>query len=74
MNYEDSIDPADPMPGIMRESLAANLYETYCRAVGGRAYNGDLLPSWREFAADTNKIPQVEAWRQVADRAIILTT
>lgn len=31
---------------INRETVAKELYETYCTAVGGVAFNGDKLPDW----------------------------
>jgi hypothetical protein len=57
---------------INRECIAEELYEAYCKAVGGVAYNGDPLPSWPEFYNDPNKKKQSEAWLAAADRAIEL--
>ncbi len=51
------------------EIAAGQLYQTYCDAVGGVAFNGDPLPSWEEFAADENKTKQADAWRAVATEA-----
>lgn len=48
------------------EQLAGRLYEAYCRAVGGRGFNGDLLPSWEHFLADSTKERQSEGWLAVA--------
>lgn len=48
------------------ESRAAKLYTIYCAAVGGRAFNGDPLPAWGDFASDPCKVKQAEAWRAVA--------
>lgn len=48
------------------ESLTAKLYAVYCDAVGGKAFNGDPLPNWTDFATDIKKIKQAEAWRKVA--------
>ena len=50
--------------------LAGILYETYCRSVGGRAFNGDPLPSWNQFYADPKKTLQSNAWINVALEAI----
>lgn len=47
-------------------TLAGNLYETYCRSVGGKAFNGDPLPTWPEFRADAQKVKQANAWINVA--------
>ena len=49
------------------KSLAGILYETYCAAVGGKAFNGDPLPKWEEFRADPAKKKQADAWEIVAD-------
>lgn len=46
------------------EELTRGAYEKYCEAVGGKAYNGDSLPSWEKFKADKSKERQVEAWKQ----------
>lgn len=43
-------------------SAAAVLYAEYCKSVGGKAFNGDPLPTWDEFFADEAKSKQVEAW------------
>lgn len=52
------------------EELAPLLYSRYCEAVGGKAFNGDLLPTWGEFVADPAKKKQAEAWLAVASEAI----
>lgn len=54
------------------ESIAAVLYEKYCEAVGGVAFNGDLLPTWAEFRTDANKTKQSEGWIAVAAKAVLL--
>lgn len=46
--------------------LAKRLYDTYCEAVGGVAFNGDKLPNSEEFFTDNSKIKQREAWKMVA--------
>lgn len=57
---------------INRDIIAEKLYEAYCRAVGGVAFNGDPLPKWREFSSDEKKEKQAEAWRCAADAAMDL--
>lgn len=52
------------------EDLAGILYSRYNDAVGGRAWNGDILPSWIEFRADPLKEKQSDAWVEVAKEAI----
>ncbi len=52
------------------EALAGELYEIYCAEVGGKAWNGDPLPSWKEFRADPIKTLQSDAWVMVADKAV----
>lgn len=60
-------------PVTLKESVVASkLYETYCKAVGGKAFNGDPLPSWREFAADESKKKQVDAWIEVARQSLAI--
>lgn len=57
-----------------KEVLAGRLYEAYCVAVGGKAFNGDPLPLWVEFSKDPNKQKQAKAWIVVAEAAIQLTS
>ena len=52
------------------EKLAEMLYEEYCKQVGGKAFNGDPLPSWRTFRYDASKLKQSNAWMCVAETAI----
>lgn len=51
------------------EKLAKILYDKYCEAVGGKAFNGDDLPKSEEFFSDESKQKQVNAWRLVAEIA-----
>jgi hypothetical protein len=55
-----------------RETLAGELYTTYCAAVGGKSFNGDDLPTWKIFRADTSNKIQSDAWTMVAMRAIVI--
>ena len=57
---------------INRETVAKVLYEEYCEAVGGVAFNGDPLPDWDTFYADPSKAKQSNAWLATADRAMKL--
>jgi hypothetical protein len=52
------------------ETLARELYTAYCKAVGGKAFNGDPLPDWEAFRADPKKAPQSSGWIVVAEKAI----
>ena len=54
------------------ETVARELYTTYCEAVGGKAFNGDPLPAWEEFSADPKKMTQCAAWVAAGERAINL--
>ena len=56
------------MPDMMK--LAGELYTTYCQSVGGKAFNGDPLPTWDEFSRDSNKQKQVDGWVAVANNAL----
>lgn len=51
------------------EILAHTLYDHYCQAVGGKAFNGDPLPLSGEFFADESKEKQANAWRETARKA-----
>lgn len=55
---------------IPHEKVAQALYDCYCEAVGGKAFNGDPLPKWTEFESDAAKQKQVNAWRAVARCAV----
>ena len=55
---------------MIPEKLASILYENYCEQVGGKAFNGDPLPSWADFSADPDKQVQVSAWINTAQAAI----
>ena len=47
-------------------ATAGELYTAYCAAVGGKAFNGDPLPSWENFSKDQSKTAQARAWVAVA--------
>lgn len=53
-----------------RIQIASALYAVYAAAVGGKAYNGDPLPTWSEFHKDEKKKTQSDAWLAVADKAM----
>ena len=55
---------------INRNIVAEQLYNAYCAAVGGVAFNGDPLPEWEEFSIDETKKKQSDAWLATADRAM----
>lgn len=52
------------------EQLAEYLYHDYCAAVGGKAFNGDPLPTWADFRSDPKKRLQSNAWIVVAESAV----
>ena len=52
--------------------VAERLYTVYCQSVGGKAFNGDALPTWHEFIHDPNKEMQSTAWLDAAQAAIDL--
>jgi len=54
------------------EYIARQMYDAYCAAVGGKAFNGDHLPSAETFFADPTKEKQAKAWIAAADVAIEL--
>lgn len=72
-----SLPPDKQLRHCSRESkqpaeLAGVLYETYCAAVGGKAFNGDPLPSWEEMSKDSSKVKQTEGWQAVARKVAAL--
>jgi len=54
-------------PDIIK--IANHLYTNYCIAVGGVAFNGDVLPDWETFSKDSNKKKQADAWIATANCA-----
>lgn len=50
--------------------LAGQLYTEYCTMVGGKAYDGKPLPTWKEFSADSSRLIQFNAWCAVAYKAL----
>lgn len=55
---------------INAEYLAAQFYVAYCKAVGGKSFNGDPLPDWETFSTDPTKETQANGWREVAKTAM----
>jgi hypothetical protein len=55
--------------GINYERAGQTAYDAYCREVGGRAFNGDPLPTWQEQRErDDQKIPN--AWCAAAQAVL----
>lgn len=54
----------------VQSTLAKLMYDDYCEAVGGKAFNGDPLPNSREFFNDESKKKQSNAWLVCAETAI----
>jgi hypothetical protein len=52
------------------ETEASRLYTAYCAAVGGKAFNGDPLPSWADFSNDPSKQVQADAWRSIGTMSL----
>jgi hypothetical protein len=50
--------------------LGGVAYTAYAAAVGGKAFNGDPLPTWKAMVADPAKERLVEAWSIAADAVI----
>lgn len=45
------------------------MYDAYCKAVGGLAFNGDPLPGSEEFFNDPTKSKQSNAWIAASNAA-----
>ena len=56
------------------EQIADDLYSSYCKSVGGVAYDRTPLLTWREISEDPMKAKQRQAWIDVAERALTLLT
>lgn len=69
-------EPAKPetVAELPEEKLAGELYETYCEAVGGVAFNGDKLPAWADFKIDPAKQKQAAGWIAAARKALPTAT
>lgn len=52
------------------EQLANELYTAYCAAVGGKAHDGNQLPTWTEMRADPRRKKQSDAWVVTAQAAM----
>lgn len=50
-------------------TLAKKMYDGYCEAVGGLAFNGDKLPDSETFFSDISKSKQSNAWIVCAEIA-----
>lgn len=57
---------------VTNDVIAKRLYETYCKAVGGKAFNGDPLPDAETFFNDPTKKKQADAWLEVGNMAIAI--
>lgn len=57
------------MTAMVTHDLARALYTAYCKAVGGKSFDGKKLPKWDEFSADESKQTQVKGWLAAADAA-----
>ena len=67
-NNQDTKATADsPLPSS--DLLGRVAYDAYTNAVGGKAWNGDTLPTWAEMSADSKKEKLVTAWK-AAGRAV----
>lgn len=53
-----------------KEKLAMKMYDDYCEAVGGKAFNGDDLPKSEEFFNDPKKQTQALGWVKAAETAV----
>jgi hypothetical protein len=48
------------------DQLGKIAWDTYAAAVGGKAFNGDPLPTWAEMCKDDKKQNLVVAWKKSA--------
>lgn len=52
------------------EELTEVAWSAYVKAVGGKSYNGDPLPTWPELARDHGKEKIVNAWRSAVEAVV----
>lgn len=55
---------------ITDAALAGLMYADYCIAVGGKAFDGAELPSWKVFSTDPKKKKQALGWIAAAKTAL----
>lgn len=65
-------EQVEPTQDEAIDRLAGQLYDNYCVSVGGKAWNGDPLPSWEEFGSDPTKQLQANGWRSSAKLAMAI--
>jgi hypothetical protein len=51
---------------VTDDEVARIAWDTYSKAVGGKAFNGDPLPTWDVMCADEKKENLVVAWKRCA--------
>jgi hypothetical protein len=52
------------------QELAGKMYAAYSARVGGKNFQGDPLPDWKEFSTDPKKTVQANGWIEVARVAV----
>lgn len=63
-------EQAHNSPYSTMEKLAMAMYDEYCEAVGGKAYDGKPLPTAKEFFDDATKAKQQRGWFRAASKAL----
>lgn len=61
---------ANNAPYSVMEQVAMAMYDEYCAAVGGKAYDGRPLPTSAEFFEDDTKAKQQRGWFAAASKAL----
>lgn len=51
---------------VTDDEIGRIAWDTYSKAVGGKAFNGDPLPSWDAMCKDEKKENLVVAWKRAA--------
>lgn len=65
-------EQATSAPYSVMKQVAMAMYDEYCAAVGGKAYDGRPLPTAAEFFDDDTKRKQARGWFAAASKAIEL--
>ena len=64
MHYQEELKNTEGQQLVSTDLLAKCCWDAYKESVGGKAWNGDALPTWDEMKADESKQGLVEAWKR----------
>lgn len=62
----NGLSVSEQMAAMLGKVLGKTAWDTYKDTVGGKAFNGDPLPTWEEMEKDPAKTQIVCAWQASA--------